>query len=142
MRENSIFFLSYYAHLNSKQYHHDSWGKLYSKFKENNNFLHFFIPSRKKKFFLNYDKNSFFVNDYFKFSFVSKIICDYLFYKKKFSKIRRYLFEDCDDLELNHVCIILKNDFEESLGGKILLENLTWIFLWVTALRGLTQVIK
>lgn len=137
LKENSIFFLSYYAHLNSKEYHYDSWGKLYSKLKENNNFLHFFVSSRKKNFFLNYNKNSFFVNDYFKFSFVLKIISNYLFYKKKFSEIRRYLFEDCDDLELNHVCIILKNDFEESLGGKILLENLTWIFLFENLFKSI-----
>ena len=130
MKENSIFFLSYYAHLNSRQYHDASWGKLHLKFKKNNNFFHFFVPSRKKKFFLNYNQNSFFINDYLQISSISKIICNYLFYKKKFSKLKRYLFEDCDNLELKHVCTILKNDFEESLGGKILLENLTWIFLF------------
>ena len=50
LKKNSIFFLSYYAHLNRGK-EHTSWGKLYKKYNLNNNFFYFFLPSRKKFYF-------------------------------------------------------------------------------------------
>ena len=60
-QKDSILFLSYYAHLDSSG-KHTAWGDLYQKYALDNNFLYFFLPSKKNFFFKN--KNHFFTNNF------------------------------------------------------------------------------
>lgn len=127
LKKNSIFFLSYYAHLN-KGKEHTSWGKLYKKYNLNNNFFYFFLPSRKNFFFKN--QNYFFINNFFQYRDFFQIIKNFFCYKKKFKMVKNQLFNIEKNTELKNACMILQNDIEESLNGFLLLENLTWITLF------------
>ena len=131
-KKNAILFLSYYAHLDSSE-KHTAWGDLYQKYALDNNFLYFFLPSKKNFFFKN--KNHFFINNFFYFNDFFYVIKKFIFYKKKFQQIENEIFNRKKTNELNNALFILKDDIRNSLIGFLMLQNLTWIVLFDRMLK-------
>ncbi len=131
-QKNSILFLSYYAHLDSSE-KHTAWGNLYQKYSSNNNFLYFFLPSKKNFFFKN--KNHLFINNFFYLKDFFYVIKKFNFYRKKFQQLENEIFYKKKTDELNEVLFILKDDIQHSLRGFLLLQNLTWIVLFDRMLK-------
>ena len=153
--EGTLFFCSYFSHLNSEdcfsgKFNSGIWGALPNLLKYNNiesNWLHHYIKSNSIHNFsdgLNVinkiNKNSIdqhsFIKSYFSIKILLKVIIKYLIIRFKTLKVRHtqinfFLFKKIN------LKSFYKEDFDKSFFGIGLIENILWIELFDKVLKNI-----